>query len=378
MLIASLRCVLSLAVLGLACAQAWAAPIRASFVNPGRSDEYFWVAVTAVMQAAAAQLDIALEVRYAERDRDRMVALGREVTERPDPPGYLIAVNEEGFAVDMLRRADARGIKTLLLLNSLTPEQATQLGRPGERLRNWIGAVQPDNAVAGQRMAELAIAAAAAKGLRDAAGRIQLLAIAGDQLTPASVERTAGLHAALARHPEVTLSRLINSKWTEAEGQQIAERYLAWAARNGVRVGVVWAANDPIAFGAIAALRGAGYTPGVDVLVAGLNWSAPALERVAEGEMLLTDGGHFLAGGWAMVVVRDHANGLPIGSDGTVRFAMSAITGENVARFQRHFGRRDWSAIDFAALARSLGQAPAGYDFTLERIFRAQRPVGPG
>jgi ABC-type sugar transport system substrate-binding protein len=225
-------------------------------------------------------------------------------------------------------------------------------------------------------MAELAIAAAAAQGLRDAQGRIQLLAIAGDQLTPASIERTAGLHAALARHPDVVLSRQIHSKWTEAEGRQITERYLDWAGRNGVRPGVVWAANDPIAFGAIAALRAAGFRPGEDVFIVGLNWSAPALQRVAEGEMLLTDGGHFLAGGWAMVLLRDHASGLDLGADGTVRFAMSAITRENVERFQRHFGQRDWSVIDFAALSRSLGQTPAGYDFTLERLFRAQRQIG--
>lgn len=365
---------LLLATIGFAGA-ASAARLNVTFVNPGRSDEYFWVSVSEVMRAAAAQLDIALEVRYAERDRDRMVVLGQEAVARPVPPDYLVAVNEEGFAVDILRRAEQRGVKTFLVLNSLTPEQAAEIGKPGERYRHWIGSILPDNFVAGRRMAEAVIAAAAQAGQRDGRGRVQLLAILGDRLTPASIERTAGLHAALERHPEVELSRQINSKWTEAEGQQIAESYLAWAARNGVHVGAIWAANDPLAFGAIAALKAAGYRPGADVFVAGLNWSAPALQRVREGELLLTDGGHFLAGGWAMVLLRDHSSGMDLGPDGTVRFVMSAIDRGNIDRFERHFASRDWSRIDFAALTRSIGRAPPGYDFTLDRVFSSLRAV---
>jgi len=373
----SLRCLLLVAMLWPIVATASAPTLRVTFVNPGRSDEYFWVSVSAVMQAAAAQLGVALEVQYAERDRDLMVALGQRAVSRADPPDYLVAVNEEGFAAEMLRQAEGRGVKTFLLLNSLTPEQAREFGRPSERFRHWIGAIVPDNGVAGQRMAERVIAAADAANLRDAQGRIHLLAIAGDQLTPASIERTGGLHAALARHPQVELSRQIHSKWTEAEGRRIADSYLAWAARNGVRVGAVWAANDPLAMGAIAALKEFGYRPGVDVFIAGLNWSAPALRLVRDGELALTDGGHFLAGGWAMVLLRDHADGFDFGPDGTVRFAMSAITRENLDRFEQRFGPRDWSVIDFAALSRSRGQAPPGYDFTLERLLRAWRPPTP-
>ena len=71
----------------------------------------------------------------------------------------------------------------------------------------------------------------------------------------------------------------------------------------------MWAANDPMALGAITALREAGYKPGVYVVVGGLNWSGGAVERVLKGEMIVTHGGHFLGGAWAMVVLRGSTMG---------------------------------------------------------------------
>jgi hypothetical protein len=79
--------------------------------------------------------------------------------------------------------------------------------------------------------------------------------------------------------------------------------------RSGPHIDALWAANDPMALGAIAALKEAGYRPGVDVMVGGLNWSQAAVDRVLKHEMVVTYGGHFLLGAWAMVVLRDYKDG---------------------------------------------------------------------
>ena len=54
-------------------------PMRAIFVNPGRSNEDFWVSVSAVMRAAAADLAIDLDIVYGERSvlYTQQVALAR-------------------------------------------------------------------------------------------------------------------------------------------------------------------------------------------------------------------------------------------------------------------------------------------------------------
>ena len=130
---------------GAGLAQTPTAPVTIAFVNPGKHDEFFWPAVTAVMQAAAGQFGFKLEVAYAERDAQAMIEMGQTIIARADPPDFLVLVNEFQAASQLLPLADAKGVKTFMLLNSFYGQQATEMGRPGERYRNWIGSIVPDN-----------------------------------------------------------------------------------------------------------------------------------------------------------------------------------------------------------------------------------------
>ena len=89
-------------------------------------------------------------------------------------------------------------------------------------------------------------------------------------------------------------------------------------------------------------LKQAGYTPGVNVVVGGLNWSQAGVERVLKGEMIVTHGGHFLVGAWAMVVLRDHHDGRDFAEEEVrLQFPMGA--------FDLPVARR------FSEIARSIG-----------------------
>src|SRR4051812_4458284 len=93
-------------VLSVASPLLWAASFSVVFINPGRSDEPYWRSVTRFMQPAAQQLDIRLEVLYAERDHLKMIDLTKEVAQRSKKPDYLIIVNEKLAAGEMLKLAD--------------------------------------------------------------------------------------------------------------------------------------------------------------------------------------------------------------------------------------------------------------------------------
>lgn len=266
-----------------------------TFVNPGKTGEAFWDLVTELMRAAAKDLEIDLEVLSAERDRFRMRALGLSVVGRAAPPDYLVLVNEERFAVDVVAAASRAGIRTMLLLNDLTAEQTAAVGRARRELPALIGSLVPDNEAAGYRMARAVIEGARRIGRRGADGRFHLLAIGGDEVTPASLDRTAGMRRALAEAPDVVLDRLIHANWNEAEAELQARRYLERSGRDDAPVGV-WAANDPIALGAMRAFAASGLEAGRHFAIAGLNWSPAGVAAVADRRMELTDGGHFLAG----------------------------------------------------------------------------------
>ncbi|MBD3894377.1 ABC transporter substrate-binding protein [Halomonas sp. ML-15] len=337
---------------------AFATSLSVSFINPGYQGERFWDMVSSTMQSAADDLDIALDIRYAQRDRHRMQALTREVLSGTSLPDYLVLVNEEQVAVEMLEHAEARGVDVLFLLNGPSAEQRLHTGAPGERYRHWVGVIEPDNFSAGARMASALLASAPAEPRP-----LPTMALLGDTLTPASIGRNGGMLDVLLDDPRVRLDRLLTAHWNSEEAYSLTAGYLDWLARRNERPALIWAANDPIAIGAIEALQDAGFTPGDDVLLVGLNWSPEGIQRVARGEMLLTDGGHFLAGAWAMVMLRDLADGASDVADASVRFPMEALDATDVAAYGDHLASPDWSLIDFNRFRHS----ETGYDFSPRR-----------
>lgn len=359
--------VLWLVLCGLLSLTVQADTLKVSFINPGKEGERFWDMVTQTMQAAARDLDIELTVRYAQRNRIRMQQLGREVLNQPELPDYLVVVNEEQSAESTVQLADEKGVPVLLLLNDFTGRQRVRMGEPMQKYRHWLGSITPDNYDAGFRMADRIIRAAGGERGKP----VHMLAIAGDKVTPASILRNEGMQKRVNGASDVILDRLLYANWNQRDAQVMMERYLQWASRNQIRVQAVWAANDPIAQGAVNAMQKQGYRPGKDIMVAGLNWSPEGIEMVRQGELVLTDGGHFLGGAWSMVVLKDHAEGVDLSRwQGRIRFPMSAIDLSNVERYQNAFGDQNWDRVDFSRFRLNAING-SDYVFDLDALFRA-------
>lgn len=265
--------------------------IRVAFINPGYGDRGFWKDVRDTMQAAADQFGYELTVFDSDRDWKMMVESAEQAFAMQPPPDYIIAVNEHQQGTRIVLEAEKRGIPVIMLLNDLTQEQKYTYGTPRKDIKNWILTLTPDNERAGYDIAQSLI-----DGARLAQGdampqTLCLLSIAGDRNTPASLQRLKGLDHALSRYPVLREQRRIVANWSYDEAFRQTE---AWIKRGGC-IDAVWAANDNIALGAIAALKEAGRVPGKDVFVGGLNWSTEGLDAVTDGEMTLTHGGHFFA-----------------------------------------------------------------------------------
>lgn len=280
-----------------------------TFLNPGKADETFWLLTSQTMAAAARQLNIDLEIVYAERNRQALQRLGKEIIERPVKPDYLVLVNEEAAAVPLVTAADAAGIKVLLFSSTLTGNDAQRFGEPRTELKNWIGSLLFDMRSAGYRMAKALVEDARARKAAGNDGKIHLLALGGDERTPTSIDRNAGFNDYVSNQPDVVVDRFLYANWNAADAESLAGRYLDWAQRSGIRMAGVWAANDPMALGTIEAADKRGLKAGRDYGAVGLNWSPAAIEKVRNGEMILTDGGHFFGGAWTMVMLRDFADG---------------------------------------------------------------------
>lgn len=345
------------------------------FVNPGKTGEVFWDMVAQSMQAAGRRLEANVEVLTSERNYRTMQELGLGVVARTDKPDFLILSNEESAAVPILQAAEAAGVKTLLLSNTLIGDDAARLGAPRQILKTWLGDITADLRNAGVRMADALIQAARAEKWQSPDGKIHILGIGGDEITPASIARNNGLQLAVAAAPDVVVDRMLFANWTQSEAEQVTANYLSWATRKGIRPAGIWAGNDPMALGAIKAASAAGLAPGRDIQVVGLNWSEDALRAVGADRLLMTDGGHFLLGGWSIVLLRDYADGCDFAAASPhVEVQAAAITRANLAAVGDLIKTRAFDRIDFTRFRAKAGRC-GRYDFSIDELISSLAPV---
>lgn len=342
---------------------AQAGDFRVTFINPGGTSG-FWGDVSATMAAAADDLNVDLEILNADRRTYGMETLLSQRLKQGNPPDYFILVNEYEVGARLLQQLEGTPSKVLFLLNKLSPKQRVILDRRKVDLRRIIAAIDPDNETAGYEMAMSLFKQE--RLLHPEGADIHLLALTGDTQTPAGLFRSTGMQRAVADSPDVTLMHSIPVNWSEQ---------VAYARTRAIlkkrKVDAVWAASDAVALGASRAAAEMGLAVGKDIFFAGLNWSKRGMDAVKRGEMTMSHGGHFFAGAWAIVLLRDHFF-RPYDSEiyVNVRFKMQPITPDNVALYLDRLGDGDWSKLDYRSFSKTL-TGRSNYDFSAEAILNA-------
>jgi ABC-type sugar transport system substrate-binding protein len=364
-ILASLGVGIALAIAG---PVAWAASFNVVFINPGRSDEPYWRSVTRFMQPAAQQLDIGLEVLYAERDHLKMIELAKEVTARSKKPDYLLIVNEKLAAGEMLKLADAAGIKTLLAFSTFEGPQAGEFGKPRQKYRRWLGSLTPNAEDAGRLTAEELVRQAVRRGTLADDGRLHVALIAGDKATPTGVQRLQGAVDAFRTDPRVVLEQIVYGNWDRARAKEQAAALLL----RYPKLNAFWTASDLMAFGAIESAEAAGRKPGTDLLFSAVNNSPEVLQARVQGRIASLAGGHFTAGAFALVMLYDYHHGRDFRQQGLeLREPLFVLLDEERAqRFLTRFGSEDFSSVDFRQFSLHLHPEQRRYRFSLLRALK--------
>src|SRR5262249_12563111 len=159
----------------------------------------------------------------------------------------------------------------------------------------------------------------------------------------ASVERVEGLQQAISEYPDVELKQTFYAEWNKNKAYEQTESFL----KRYLEIGAIWGVNDPIALGAMEGAIAAGKSPGKDVLIGGLNWDQPGIAKVKDGSLVTTVGGHFMTGGWALVLLYDYHHGRDFAEEGVQlqRQIFGALHSGNIDVFLEKLGDRNWSKI---------------------------------
>lgn len=340
-----------------------AADFSVVFINPGRADEPYWRSVTRFMQPAAQQLDINLEVLYAERDHLKMIELMKQIVLRPKKPDYVILVNEKLVGGEMLKLAERTGIKAIFAYSSFEGEQLIEFGVPRQKYKRWLGSITPNSFEAGRLTAEELVRQALKHHVVADDGKVHIVAIAGDKATPTGTQRLEGALEVLSKHPSVVFEQTVYGNWDRARAKEQAQGLLV----RYPKLNAFWVASDLMAYGAIDAAETAGRTAGKDVLFSAINNSPEVLQARIKGRISSLAGGHFTAGAWALVMLYDYHHGKdfkPLGLE--LRMPLfSLIDAELAERFLTRFGNENFSAVDFRRFSRHLHPQLRKYEFSL-------------
>lgn len=333
------------------------------FLNPGRSSEPFWISYTQFMRAAANDLGMSLQVRYAERDSQQMLRQAREVLQGEQRPDFVIFVNENYVGPEILRLSVGSGVRLFAVNSTLTADQQRIAGASRERYPNWIGSLTADDEQAGYLMAKELLRRGSAEG-----GGLEMLAFSGSKQTPASQFREQGLRRALAEYPQARLQQMVYGGWVSDRAYEQALQLL----RRYPLTRLVWAANDEMAFGAMHAASRLGRAPGKDLFFSGLNNSVAMLDKAIDGSISVAVTGHFTVGAWAMVMLHDYAAGVDFAAHGGKDRQIPIfvlLDARQAARMKANL-RRPGYGIDFRSFSLAEHPERRRYEFSIQPLLR--------
>lgn len=223
------------------------------------------IAQTASMQATAKELghqlvytDAAGSAAKQVADVNSMIAQGVDI--------IFLAPREEKPLIPAVMAAKKAGIPVILLDRNVDQS----LAKAGEDYVTFIGS---DFIEEGRRMAEWLV-----KNKPDGGKIIELEGTTGS--SPAN-DRKKGFDEYIAQHSQFEIVASQTGDFARDKGRQVAESLL----QAHPDANVIYAHNDEMAMGAIAALEAAGKAPGKDVMVLSIDGGKEAVQAVVDGKI---------------------------------------------------------------------------------------------
>jgi ABC-type sugar transport system substrate-binding protein len=223
------------------------------------------LAETASMKAEAERLgyhlvytDAAGSAAKQASDVNSMIAQGVDV--------IFLPPREDKPLVPVIMAAKKAGIPVILIDRDVDHKMA----KPGEDYLTFIGS---DFIKEGQRVAEWLI--------KKTGGKAVIIELEGSTGSSPANDRKKGFDDAIAKESGMKIVASQDGDFNRDKGRQVAETLI----QAHPEATVIYAHNDEMAIGAIAALEAAGKTPGKDVLIVSIDGEKDGVQAIADGKI---------------------------------------------------------------------------------------------
>ena len=239
-------------------------PRKAGFAQ-SESNNPWRIAETASMQDEAKKrgwqlvyTDAASSAAKEVSDVNSMIAQGVDI--------IFLVPREERPLIPAVRAAKHANIPVILIDRSVDPA----LAKPGEDYLTFIGSnfVQE-----GQRVAEWLV--------KTMNGQAKIIEIEGSVGASPANDRRKGFDDGIKQHPGMTILASQSGDFVRDTGRQVAQTLL----QAHPDANALYAHNDEMAIGAIAAIEAAGKVPGKDIIVCSVDGEKDGVRAIIGGKM---------------------------------------------------------------------------------------------
>lgn len=341
--------------------------LSVTYLSPAPLEHPFWAEIMRFMQAVAEDLDIDLSVVAGDGDQPYLIRNKGLNIIKSDRPDYLLLTHTPNVTPAILKAGNENNVNVFVFNTAITKNDEKRIGAPRERYYNWVGHMYSDGTQAGFRLADILIEQAITN--KPEARKFNIIALHGREPNDYDTEeRKFGLKRRVRSSEKAEIIGNTACEWS----QEIARQNTTTLLRTHPGTDIIWAGSDLMALGGAEAAEALGRKPGEDIMIGGIDWAPEALHAIKEGSMNVSLGGHFMEGGWALILIHDYHHNIDFAKElGTqILTSMHAITQDNVNQYLDKFGGGNWGQVDFKQFSKHLNPDLEEYDFSLEALLK--------
>jgi galactofuranose transport system substrate-binding protein len=205
----------------------------------------------------------------------------------------FLAPREEKPLAPVVIEARKAGIPVVLLDRNIDRKLAV----PG---RDYVTFIGSDFILEGKRVGEWLV--------KKTGGKANILQLEGTTGSSPANDRKKGFDDVIAKNPGMKMLASQTGDFSRDKGRQVAETLL----QAHPEANVIYAHNDEMAIGAIAAIEAAGKVPGKDIIVLSIDGGREAVQLVVDGKINYVVECNPRFGPTAFNVMKDYAAGKKI------------------------------------------------------------------
>lgn len=306
------------------------------------SNSPFWQRYIEFIDDGGEQLDVTINAVAAEDDEQQQVSdVQNLISQGVD--GLIITPTSTAVAPQLLKMADDAGVKVVVTDRYPGYEPGTE-GEP-----DYVGFIGPNDEQAGEGIAAALIDADADN----------ILGLGGTPGTSVAEGRKAGLEKAISSGG--TLVQFENAGDSQEAGLTTFESLLQ--AQPAGSADGVWCFNDNLCLGAIKAAQNANRAD--EFKFGGMDLSPEAITAIEDGSYYVSFGGHWLQGGFGLVMLYDALNDIEPETPIT-KLDLLEVNADNVVTFKDQYIDNP-PTYDFTELSRVTNpDADGAFEITLK------------